>query len=72
MSKNQEDKKKPSMYSKSYKKDNKIMAIKNDFVVVLASNFRGINWHATSVTTGGDVFISSVMCCATYKEGPGV
>ena len=48
------------------------MAIKNDFVVVLASNLRGINWYATSVTTGGDVFISSVMCCATYKEGPGV
>ena len=31
------------MYSKSYKKDNKIMTIKNDFVVVLASNLGGIN-----------------------------
>ena len=49
-----------------------MMPTKNDFVVVLASKFRGTKRHATSGTTGGDVCISSVMCCATYKEGPGV
>ena len=31
-----------------------------------------MNPHAKWGTTGGDICISSVTCCATYKEEPGV
>ena len=57
--------------SKLHKKVRK-NTYKNNFIIVFASKFRGINQHATWGTTGGGVCISSVISCATYKEGPRV
>ena len=51
-----------------YKKIKKRIPTRNNFVFVFASKFKGISPHATWGTTGADVCISSVMCCATYKE----
>ena len=44
----------------------------NDFVVAFASKFRSIKSHAMWDTTRSGTCISSVVCCATYKEKPGV
>ena len=54
-----------------YKKSKKRTPTLNNFVIVFASKFRGINSHATWGTTESDVCISSVGCCAPYKEDPG-
>ena len=48
------------------------MPTRNNFVVVLASKFRCINPHATWSMAGGDIYTSSVTCCATCKEESGV
>ena len=53
-------------------KGNKRIAKRNNFAVVFANTLRVINPHATWCSTGGDVFISSVMYCATWKGKPGV
>ena len=45
---------------------------RNNFIAIFASKSGGINPPATWGTTEGDVCISSFMCCATYKEEPGV
>ena len=55
-----------------YQKVTKKILGKNNFIVVFTNKFRVFNPHATWGTTGGDVCISSVMCCATCKEEPGV
>ena len=40
--------------------------------MAFGSKFRGIKSHAMWDTTRSGVYISSVMCRATYKEKPGV
>ena len=55
-----------------YEKTKKRTPTLNNFVIVFPSKFRGINSHATWGTAEGDVCISSVTCCASYKEDPGV
>ena len=64
--------KKPSANSKLYLKSKKRIPARNSFVVAFANKFRGINPHATWGKTGCDVWNSSVMCYATYKEETGV
>ena len=63
--------KKSSTNSKLYKKSNKRIPTRKNFVVVFASKFRGINPHATYGTTEGGVCISSAVRCATYKQESG-
>ena len=54
-----------------YRKSKKRISTRNNFTVVFASKFRCINSHATWGTTG-DICTSSVTCCTTCKEEPGV
>ena len=63
--------KRPSKNSKLYKKSKKRIHTRSNFVVVFASKSRCINPHATW-GTAGDICTSSVTCCATCKEEPGV
>ena len=62
----------PSKNFKLYKTSNKRIPTRNKFIVAFASKFRCINRHATWDTTGGDICTSSVTCCTTYNEEPGV
>ena len=64
--------KKPSTNSKLYKKSQKRIPTRSNFVVVFASKFRCINPHATWGTTGGDICTSLLTCGTTYKKTPGV
>ena len=44
------------------KKNKKRIPTRNNFIVVFASTFRGINSNVTWGNTGGDTCISSAMC----------
>ena len=63
--------KRPSKNSKLYKKTEKRIHTRSNFVVIFASKFRCINPHATC-GTAGDICTFSVTCCATCKEESGV
>ena len=63
---------KASTNSKLYKKRKERITIRNNFVVAFVSRLRCINPLSTWAKTGGDICISLVTCCATYKEELGV